>query len=58
MLILLIDKGKILPMHTENAYEKAEANFHSFLTSAIHEGSVKLHARAALSPGCNTVPME
>jgi hypothetical protein len=58
MLILLIDKGKFLPVHKEKAYEKAEAMFHSYLTSAVHEGSVKLHARAVLSPVCNPVPME
>jgi hypothetical protein len=58
MLILLTDKGKVLPVHTEKAYEEAEAIFHSFLTSAVHEGSVKLHARVALYPGCNPLPME
>jgi hypothetical protein len=58
MPFLLTDKGKVLPVHTEKAYDKAEAMFRSFLNSAVHEGSVKLHARAALSPGCNPVPME
>jgi hypothetical protein len=57
MLILLTDKDKVLPVHTEKAYEEAETMFQSFLTSAVHEGSVKLHARVALSPGCNPVCM-
>jgi hypothetical protein len=59
MLILLTDKGKVLPVHTAKAYEGAEATFHEFLTSALHAGTVKLHNRvAALPPGCNPVPME
>ena len=57
-MILLTDKGTFLPAHTGKAHEKAEAMFNSFLTSAVHKGSVKLHARVTLSQGCNSVPME
>jgi len=38
VLILLIDKGKILPVHTEKAYEEAETMLHSFLTLNIPRG--------------------
>jgi hypothetical protein len=38
MLILLTDKGKVVPVHTGKAYEKVEAKLCSFLTLALHGG--------------------